>query len=275
MFLKNLVIVLLVLLVGLLLPQYAFASIYDDFNDGVIDTNMWEWESYASPYFSESGGKLNFDIPDGWNGVVNLWLKDQIEGDFDLKIDFENYSFTASPLQTMAQAGLVLKDPLNPSIGDLIINRETWEGGERNSVKSILGSNGSFDFSGIETTLDSGTFRVTRISDSLSSYFHDGDSWNQTGHIDNAYTGPMEARLRVGGTANLHVEFDNFELEADGLIGSGSGSGGGVPQPKYLSDEALKAMIGSLGFALEQAAAKAVGYGPVFPLEVSAYECRI
>lgn len=224
-YMKKYLSVLLLILFCLPFSANALADIYDDFNDGILDSAKWDLPSALASNVYETNGELIFDFnASDLRRGGSLSSKDIVTGNFDIQINFDNYTFTAGPSgQSGGYAALsVLAPPAARSeLGSLSIRRLD---GPVTSTGSVYGSLAYYDDSLKDWQVDynilpfnsnTGEFRVKRENGYLSTYVGYGDSWTQVFAGASAYEGPVTVYLEGirpldGG---IHVEFDNLDIK--------------------------------------------------------------
>ena len=223
-------------------PQNAFADIYDDFNDGVIDTDKWGIFDYwylegqsdnttpAVPVY-EANGSLNIDYPPGssYGGVRSKAL---FGGDFDFRTEWNwQYDGVSSTYEEhVAQIGINVQYGDSFEGGDSTHIFRGWEStfpeGYHDVYMSYAYVNSEWDsgFGNITTPTDtSGYLGIERVGSTINTYYSDTnhpnyEDWNLLNQVDNAFTEPVSLNLTAytgDNTNSFHAEWDNVEIEAD------------------------------------------------------------
>lgn len=156
---------------------------FDNFDDGVTAPDKWIVEVVGNqPTIQEQGGRLVISLPadsvdDDSQGVFGAsYLSTcKLEGDFDVRVD---YFLSNWPEDNGVRLALSLdSDQIVPREYDITrVSFGTNEGGWTAEEAYLYGSLGSF--SGVvETTHQSGVFRMVRTDDLLDAYYLDGETW--------------------------------------------------------------------------------------------------
>jgi dipeptidyl aminopeptidase/acylaminoacyl peptidase len=179
----------------------------DEFNDNVRDVNIWQLlHDGVGGYFAEANGRMEMTLDAAPGAFVSSRVDFHclLHGDFDAQVDYTLLSWPA------ANGARV---QIDVSLDDATVARESETSGESYNMWSAGGGSGY-----VPTSDTSGTLRVTRAGDTLTSYYwHDG-AWVTIG------SGPA-----LGGTALIsldaatyntfagqpvRVAFDNFKIDA-------------------------------------------------------------
>ena len=226
-------------------PQHASADTYDNFNDGVIDTDKWDIFDYwylegqgdnttpAVPVY-EANGSLNIDYPPGssYGGVRSTAL---FGGDFDFRTEW-NWQYDGVPStyeEHVAQIGINVQYGDSFEGGDSTHIFRGWEStfpeGYHDVYMSYAYVNSEWDsgFGNITTPTDtSGYLGIERVGSTINTYYSDTnhpnyEDWNLLNQVDNAFTEPVSLNLTAytgDNTNSFHAEWDNVEIEADKII---------------------------------------------------------
>ncbi len=231
----NLFITILILFTS----QPAFADIFDNFNDGVIDTHKWDlWEYWtdggdirtAAPVY-EANGSLNIDYPpsSSWGGLRSKAI---FGGDFDFRTEWKNWQFDGVPNtyeNYVAQIGIDVQHHDSTGSDSTNIFRgwtSTFPEGYHDVYMSYAYvDNAWHSGTGNLTTQDdtSGYFGIERIGSTINTYYSDTnhqsyDRWELLHQVNNASTEPVKLKLAAytgDNTNSFHAEWDNVEVEAD------------------------------------------------------------
>ena len=225
----------------LLLSQNASADIYDNFNDGVIDTHKWDiiecWgktsenmTNPAAPVY-EANGSLNIDYPpsSSWGGLRS---KTFFAGDFDIRTEWKNWQFDGFPStheNYITQIGI----DVQPGDGSDSETSYIFRGGFPNMpeeyhdlyVSNARVNGQTYQAMGDVTTPTdtSGYFGIQRVGSTISTYHSDTNhsdynNWELLHQAENAFTEPIKLNLSAytgDNTNHFHAEWDNVEVEAE------------------------------------------------------------
>ena len=224
-------------------PQNASADTYDDFNDGVINTDKWGIFDYwylegqsdnttpAVPVY-EANGSLNIDYPPGssYGGVRSKAL---FGGDFDFRTEW-NWQYDGVPStyeDYVAQIGINVRYDDSSDNSTRIFRgwESTFPEGYHDVYMSYAYVDGTWHSGtgNITTPTDtSGYLGIERIGSTINTYYSDinhqnYENWNLLNQVDNAFTKPVSLNLTAytgDNTNSFHAEWDNVEIEADKII---------------------------------------------------------
>lgn len=218
---------------NLFLSQYVSADIYDNFNDGSIDTDKWMiWEGYNTTPVVENNGVLNIDYPPGssWGGLNSKAL---LGGDFDIRAKWKNWQFDGTPgayENDVAQIGIQVQHDTGSDWGEFVYEFRGWFPNNQEGYRDQYVSNAYIDDAwrfgegaGSTPSDTSGYFGIERVGSTINTYYSDVnylnyDNWNQLNQVENAFTEPVRISLRAytgDHTNSFHAEWDNVEVEAD------------------------------------------------------------
>lgn len=90
-----------VLFIGLLAVVLGFstlanAALYDDFNNGIIDSDKWTMSGSSTSLFSEHDGRLYFNNSGAHNTAQSLLSNISVSGDVRLGMGFYNFNSTST-----------------------------------------------------------------------------------------------------------------------------------------------------------------------------------
>jgi hypothetical protein len=169
---------------------------------------LW-WYSGRSNVTIPSDGVVRCALTNGggWESVpVRSYSRWVIAGDFDIQVDFSNYSPSSGP----SDGGCWMEVYVD---GENYTYCRRHVGGNFDKDVRIGGSWSSYSSAG-PTGQSSGKFRITRVGGTISSYYWTGSAWAIIGSGKTGFpTGPIMVALSTGGTGGTYtytVDYSNF-----------------------------------------------------------------
>ena len=218
-----------VVLVGV--EQARPAILMDQFDDGVIDSGVWEtFVPYGNPRIEETGGVLETECTASgiqWGGLRTVQY---LGGDFDFKIDYDWIMLSGSG-HGRAQIWFENTDDaekvaltvhrIGTSYSELILGFWTPSGWQNKGVK----------IGGVPL---SGALRLERTGSSYSGYYLNSGNWSSMGSFGASTSKGRVYFQIVNESTETEVEWDNFYAEADHI----------TPEPSTLAIWSLLALCG-------------------------------
>ena len=181
----------------------------DDFTDEAIG---WQWTSGGTSPPTESGGVLNMDIANGSGYRSSRYSSSvsSVGGDFDIEVDFANWSEIGGDLSTAAL------DFLIDSNNFFTVRREVNAGVNRFTSYIKIGGSTQSDF--FNSSVTSGKLKLIKKGDIVATYYDAGSGWIPLGLSYGFSTsgGLLSIKTEVTGTNTVSVDFDNFVVNEGG-----------------------------------------------------------
>jgi hypothetical protein len=184
---------------------------YDNFNDNSIDPNLWQDPGlYEGATISETNQRLEITVPPG--GEADLLAKNNLYGDFDLKVDFNLLSW---PIPNGVSVGI----GAGSDAIDLVIKRASYgpadPGGQREIYWAYFAYAGGPETTAeVPTTDTSGKLRMKRTGNKVEMFYGKNGAWELIGsQTDDHFIGTVSFGLSGQSEQALQqaqVAFDNF-----------------------------------------------------------------
>jgi hypothetical protein len=183
----------------------------DDFNDNIIDLARWFVPDFDPQYSSvaEVNQQLEMSLTDANLGDffgVNVWSTWQLDGDFDIQVD---YRLLLWPPENEIRVGLIA--------GGNNVERS----GRAEPLLDFYLTNFDDGVQGqVETDVDEGSLRLVREGSQISGYYSDettGGEWVLIHTYHPCSTNRFTVELAIWGhesTPDVLVAFDNFVVNA-------------------------------------------------------------
>jgi hypothetical protein len=197
-------------------------TVTDNFNDNTLDP-MWVTGSNGGSFSAnETNHRLELTITgdDVFGGVGLRWLA---SGNFDFQVSYslltDIHGFSHDEDQSGAGIGAFSSGILVVQFPVSVLNQPPPGG-------VYAAAEGSTLYGGALTSDLSGKFRLTRVGNVYTGYYWGAGDWISLGSGTSSKTGPADLSLNVfaDGGATVSAAFDDFYLQADGLVTPEPGS---------------------------------------------------
>jgi len=194
--------------------SHGATTVIDDFNDGVISTDLWTVVDNGV-VLQEAAGVINASAPATSMGYSSsLSSKLSLQGDFDVSYDYTWINGVGSS-RTRTQLYVFNESE------DMWFSLNFWRGGGSPDGDLRFTLNDVTYIGNHWNPPVSGKLRITRTGQSFQAYYWSG-GWFSLGSY-NGFTGDahvfLTAQKRDGGSSPLNVNWDNFSATADNIVG--------------------------------------------------------
>ena len=184
--------------------------VQDDFNDNIIDTNIWAVFKDLGITVEEALSRLNITFPSGLTGSGGLIYQTNFTGNFDTQIDFDFNIFQGQNYGYNYQSLKIIKVSDQSQVAQIYRYRDSSDNFYKLQIPGI-----SYNVTTSDLT---GKLRIFLDNEIIKVAFWNGVDWTEsTPGVFTDYSEPLELRIIAmhgGGCTqtNPQARFDNFIL---------------------------------------------------------------
>ena len=182
-----------------------FPNADDNFNDNDLNTYLWRTHTIGAGTINEQNGRIEATTSGeaGTNGA-HLYSNFFLGGDFDIQVDFSDLVLP-DVYYTMARG-------LNFYVKS---GTECYVERAANRYSFTVNIEGTAEEFYVESSDTSGKFRLTRVGNTVTGYYWNGNSWTQIGQKSGFPTGSSYLRncwIYTDNGATASVNYNNFKI---------------------------------------------------------------